>query len=549
MNAYGIDLGTSTCLVAEVVENYDGTIDIECLSDADGNESFPSVVYFEDDNRYKVGAAAVGKLVDAPESTVELVKIRLGKTKEIEVKIDNKMCKKSPQEICSYMLAHLRSLHEDKIDEAVLTVPAYFEQVQKDSTNEVGAVADIKITEMIEEPVAAIMYHLFIEYRKHGINWLSKQDGKNILVFDFGGGTLDLSLINLETDGKELRPTVLHMGGSNKLGGNTIDFVFTKYAIDYLEKMNPQDEFVKEVVAAYNHYYNDYITKGTLKFKEGVSRKVKTYISLLKQDVEQVKCSLSDAKEDIVSFENSYIPMKITRKEFEECILKHRTLNIKREIQMVLEEVCEKGHNVDEVLLVGGSSRIPKLREIIIDVFKGMDVTEDDIMFCDEYDRAVAKGAAIVAAIEKGIQIEPFYKNRCRSIVPRTIQVKTINTTKEFIKEGTEYPLIRNYDIKVEHALSEEVNIKLVETIKVSKTKCEEREICKLTFFLPIYYTGDDVQVSMSIDKTGMYQIKAIHKVTNEQVEYQPERLYALGEKEIIRLKRLIRDKVDISNQ
>lgn len=548
MGAYGIDLGTSNCLVAEVVENYDGSIEIACLSDSEGYETFPSVVYFEDDERYKVGAGAVGKLVDAPESTVELVKIRLGKTKEIEVKIGDKICKKSPQEICSYMLAHLNNLYNGKIDEAILTVPAYFEQMQKDSTNEVGAVADIKINEMIEEPVAAIMYHLFIEYKKHGVNWLHKQDDKNILVFDFGGGTLDLSLIQLETDGKELKPTVLDMGGSNKLGGNTIDFVFTKYAIDYLERMNPQDKFVREVVTAYNDYYSDYITEGILKFKENVSKEVKMYISLLKQDVEQVKCSLSDMKEDIISFEGSYQSMKITREEFEERVLKHRTLNIKKEIQAVLEAICKKEKRVDEVLLVGGSSRIPKLREIIVEVFEGMGLTEEDIIVCDEYDRAVAKGAAIVAAIEKGMEIEPFYRNRCRSIVPRTIQIKTVNTQEEFIKEGTEYPLSKDYDIKVGHALSEEVNIKLLEKVKLSKTEWEEKEICKLTFFLPIYYTGDDIEVSMSIDKTGMYQIKAIHKKTREQVEYEPERLYALGEKEIIRLRKLVREKIDVSD-
>lgn len=549
MGVYGIDLGTTTCLVAEVVQDLDGAIDVECLSDEEGNESFPSVVYFENDNSYKVGDSAVEKLMEEPESTVELVKIRLGKIKTIDVSINGNIQRKTPQEICAYMLRHLNYLYQDKIREAILTVPAFFEQAQKDSTIQVGEVANLKITEMIEEPVAAIMYHIFYEYKKQGISWLETHHEKNILVFDFGGGTLDLSLVRMHRQGNELKPTVLALGGNNNLGGNIIDFVFTKYALEYLEEMYPDDIFISEVVEAYNGYYTNYIENGIIGFEKGVSSEVKKFISRLKIEIESVKCNLSDVETEHIVFERSYKAMKITRREFEEEVLRHSTLNIQQKIEDTLRDMLWRSHNnvVDEVLFVGGSSRIPRLREIVKKAFQKFHLTDDRIICCDEYDNAIAKGAAIVAAIEKGIAVEPFFHNRCRSIVPRTIKVKTISAEEEFIQAGTEYPLAKKYDIKVGHALSEEVNIKLTEMVRISRNQEIEKEICKLTFYLPIYYTGDDIEVSMAINKTGMYQIKAIHKVTNEQIEYEPERLYALQEKEVIRLAKAVQERQDKS--
>ena len=196
MNYYGIDLGTSNCLISKVISNLDDTFDVKCLTDDEGEDSFPSVVYFENEQNYKVGEKARKHLFTEPDSTVELIKIRLGKTHKIQVRTKNSRFEKSPQEISSYLLKHFNTIHSDNIENVVVTVPAFFDQNQKEATMQAGIIADIKPQSLIEEPTAAIMYHIFSEYKAKGINFMNMPQ-KNVLVFDFGGGTLDLSLIEL----------------------------------------------------------------------------------------------------------------------------------------------------------------------------------------------------------------------------------------------------------------------------------------------------------------------------------------------------------------
>ena len=203
MNYYGIDLGTSNCLISKVISNLDDTFDVKCLTDDEGEDSFPSVVYFENEQNYKVGEKARKHLFTEPDSTVELIKIRLGKTHKIQVKTPNSRFEKSPQEISSYLLKHFNTIHSDNIENVVVTVPAFFDQNQKEATMQAGIIADIKPQSLIEEPTAAIMYHIFSEYKAKGINFMNMPQ-KNVLVFDFGGGTLDLSLIELRKNDDEI---------------------------------------------------------------------------------------------------------------------------------------------------------------------------------------------------------------------------------------------------------------------------------------------------------------------------------------------------------
>jgi molecular chaperone DnaK len=550
--SYGIDLGTSNCLIATVEENLDGSFEVICLSDDDGNESFPSVVYFEDEHTYQVGDKALYQLLHEPDSTVELIKIRLGKSNEIPVKVKGarQPILKTPQEVSSYLLRHFNTLHHGEISEAVLTVPAFFDQNQKDATKQAGQLAGINIREMIEEPSAAIMYHLFSQYKEHGIDWFQRRGKRNVLVFDFGGGTLDLSLISVECEGEEVKPRVLFVGGDNELGGNIIDFVFVRHILEYLCLNYRDDGFIQEVKRAYEDYYDGYINHKRLRFPADVSPEIKNFILRLKRNLENVKIQLSTREETTIVFERIYAPLRLTRKQFEDVVLKDRKLNVKARIEAALSQMSRQREVVHEVLLVGGSAQIPYLSRLITDVLGEMNLDRDHIMTSQEYDKSVVKGAAILGAIADGMEIPPFRRNRCRSIVARDIELQHVKGEPiVFVEKGTEYPFPekKEYIFNIGHALSETVDLMLNEVIETPGKASERKPVVDFTFHLPIYYTGDQIRLYLQINEDGLYQVEAVHDETNEYVEYEPQRQFSLSEDDFEKVRKQVEQSRDIT--
>lgn len=489
MAHYGIDLGTSNCLVAKVSQNLDESFDVKCLSDEDGYESFPSVVYFESEKQYKVGNTALKYLYKKPDSTVELVKIRLGKTNHVEIRIDNSIFEKSPQEISSYMLSHLNLLHNKQIDNAVITVPAFFDQSQKDATMQAATLAGMKPKFLLEEPTAAIMYHVFSQYKEHGLDLFNGSQGKKILVFDFGGGTLDLSLIGITTQNNEVVPKVLAIGGDPELGGNIIDFIFTKVILNMLKRKYNDDQFIDNVCNAFNSYYDQYINKHILRFDDNVSEEIKNFIFRLRRNLEQIKIKLSTDEEADIYFEGQYKPIHITRENFEKHVLMCDDINIKDRVISALDQISKKRIAISEVLLIGGSSQIPLIKEMIFEAFEDMRIPKNLISLSSDFEKAVAKGAAIQAAIADGVPIPPFIHNKCESIVARDIELEHAGYRQIFIPMGTEYPFEhkKEFTIKIGHALSETVSLKFNEVVIMQDGYEEKREICNFEFYLPIY--------------------------------------------------------------
>lgn len=550
--SYGIDLGTSNCLIATVEENLDGSFDVICLSDDDGNESFPSVVYFENEHTYQVGEKALYQLLHEPDSTVELIKIRLGKSNEIPVKIKGawQPITKTPQEVSSYLLRHFNTLHHDEISEAVLTVPAFFDQNQKDATKQAGQLAGINIREMIEEPSAAIMYHLFSQYKEHGIDWFQRRGKRNVLVFDFGGGTLDLSLISVECEGEEVKPRVLFVGGDNELGGNIIDFVFVRHILGHLCLNYRNDGFIQEVKRIFEDYYQGYINHNRLRFADGVSPEIKNFILRLKRNLENAKIQLSTRDETTIVFERIYAPLKLTRRDFEEVVLKDPDLNVRTRIEDALNQMSKQREVVHEVLLVGGSAQIPYLSRLITSVLGEMNLDRDHIITSQEYDKSVVKGAAILGAIADGMEIPPFRRNRCRSIVARDIELQHANEESiVFVEKGTEYPFPdkKEYIFNIGHALSETVDLMLNEVIERPGTRPERKPVVDFTFHLPIYYTGDQIRLYLQINEDGLYQVEAVHDETNELVEYEPQRQFSLSEEALVEVRKRVEQSKDIT--
>lgn len=535
MDCCGIDLGTSNCLIAKITQRLDDSFEIKCLSNLDGEESFPSVVYFEDDKTYKVGKVALKKLIEQPDSTIELIKIRLGKTSQIRVNTPDLSFEKSPQEISSYMLKHFDKFCETNILDAVVTVPAFFGQSEKDATMQAGKLAEIEVLSLIEEPTAAIMYHIFQLYSENGIEWLSTQGQKNILVFDFGGGTLDLSLIDVHYLNDEVVPSVLKVGGDTTLGGNLIDFIFTKMVIEFLRENYPDDLFIEEVQIAYKEYFDSYIKGEKLRFSNSVSLDVKQFIFRLKRNLEQVKKKLSTQEETNIVLEGKYRQIPINRKNFEKSVLMCDELNIRDKIESALVQISRARKRVDEVLLIGGSSQIPFVKEVILEAFADMGVTKDLIFVCDDFEKAVAKGAAIQSAILKGVQIPPFMNNKCYSVVARDIEISHSGNCKTLVPSGTPYPLEKkvSYDIEIGHSLAEKINLRLNEIVVNDDKEKKTNEICDFQFYLPVYYTNDVINVALNIDEAGLYQIEAVHHKTKETVEFEPNKRYSLSDSDL----------------
>lgn len=534
MNYYGIDLGTSNCLISKIISNLDDTFDVKCLTDDNGEDSFPSVVYFENEKNYKVGETARKHLFTAPDSTVELIKIRLGKTHKIQVKTPSGRFEKSPQEISSYLLSHFNTIHSENIENVVVTVPAFFDQNQKEATMQAGIIADIKPQSLIEEPTAAIMYHIFSEYKEKGINFLN-MPRKNVLVFDFGGGTLDLSLIELTKNDDEIIPKVLAIGGDEELGGNNIDFLFTKIILDYLKRKNPTDDFIDEVNDIFEEYYYTYVEDHILRFPDDTPDDIKNFIFRLKRNLEQIKIKLSSSEEERIVLEGKYKPISIKRETFEKKILMDDDINIKERIKdalgVISKEARKQNAPVHEVLLIGGSSQIPFVKKTIIETLKEFKIAEEHIVLSDDFEKAVAKGAAIQSAIMAGVPIPPFMHNKCSSIVARDIELEHAGESKLFIKMGTSYPLEEKerHTVRIGHSLSETVTLKLNEIVD----EHSKRQICNFEFYLPIYYTDDPIEIAMDIDEAGLYKIEAIHLNTGESVEFEPNKQYSLSNTQI----------------
>ena len=520
---YGIDLGTSNCLVAEVIGGGRDTV-IQCLPVEESSKahSFRSVVHFSDPEHCIIGETAEHKLLEHPDQTIELIKTRIGKEKSVEIKFEeSKLIREySPQELAAFLLQHIHRMHPNKVKKAVLTVPADFDREKKAVTKQVGDLAEIEIVELIEEPSAAIMYYLYKTTTQEEVKKLKDQP-KNYLVFDFGGGTLDLSLIQVSLDKNgNTSPSVIAIDGNPELGGNLIDLQFCKYIIDeVLTREYSYDPFVHQVAEEFA-YYMKY-----LRFRKKTDLAVKKFILSLKKGLEEVKILLSE--EDEVTYEFpliTYDDIEISREEFEAEIL---DTYFRTPVTNALENIQKKNTKrlqIDQILFVGGTSRIPYFRTLINDIFPGAD--QRIIMF-DEYDTAIAKGAAILGAIINNQSIPPFDFNRCRSTVANSILIEHFNTDELVVPFGTQFPFPTPIEKKfaIRHSLNTFIDIEVKEQIGTSD---RYRTIKKAQFYHPFYYTDETVTVLLQIDQYGIVYVSAIHDVTDEAVDFRMKPLYVL---------------------
>ena len=371
----GIDLGTTNSVVA-VMEGGEPMV----INNSEGARTTPSVVAFTKDGNRLVGQVAKRQAVTNPENTVYSIKRFMGRRFD-EVNEEMKMvpykvtragndvrifaCDKewSPPEISAMILQKLKQAAEDylgqKVTQAVITVPAYFNDSQRQATKDAGKIAGLEVMRIVNEPTAAALAY-----------GLDKKKDETIAVFDFGGGTFDISILEVGEGVVEVKST----NGDTHLGGDNIE----QRVIDWII-----EEFRKD---------------------QGIDlSKDKMALQRLKESAEKAKIELSSTMETEINLPfitadqagPKHLVMKLTRAKFEQLVedILQRTIGPCR---AALEDAGLKTDKIDEVVLVGGSTRIPKVQQMVKDFFgrephKGVNP-----------DEVVAVGAAIQAGVLGG---------------------------------------------------------------------------------------------------------------------------------------------------
>jgi len=353
--AIGIDLGTTNSVIAV----YEGDSPI-IIPNSRGGRLTPSVVSFTKEGEILVGQSAKNQAIINSDRTISSIKRKMGTRYSIE--IDDKSY--SPEEISAFILRKLKKDAEDylgyEVKDAVITVPAYFNDSQRQATINAGKIAGINVLRIINEPTAASLAY-----------GLDKDKEQIVMVFDIGGGTYDVSILEIGNGVFQ----VLATSGNNHLGGDDFD----KQLLDYVIK-----EYKKS---------------------EGIDlSKDRMALQRLSEEVEKVKIELSDAPATNLNIPfitatksgPKHLEMKITRSLFENLI-KDIVEQIKEPAEIALKDAKLTKDKIDKVLLVGGSTRIPYIQEKIKEI-TGKEELHREI----NPDECVALGAAIQAAIIKG---------------------------------------------------------------------------------------------------------------------------------------------------
>ncbi|BBB92619.1 MAG TPA: Hsp70 family protein [Methylomusa anaerophila] len=402
----GIDLGTTNSAAAYI---HNGQPEIIPLSD--GKRLMPSVAMMDMQGRIIVGETARASLVAMPDRVVAAVKRRMGSTELITMAGQQF----SAQEISAIILKELKKHIEAKLGgdeiEAVITVPAYFTDEQRRATKQAGELAGFAVERIINEPTAAAL--------AYGLNKLGED--RHILVYDLGGGTFDVSVVEMISGILEVRASA----GDSQLGGEDFDWRLVDWLAEKVKKSHGIDP------------------------RQDIRAK-----SLLKEQAEKIKMKLSTA--DKVSVEIPLLTMKrnrpvglfteITREDFNQLIkdLLDKTTDC---VKRALADAGILPADVQDILLVGGSTRIPRVREMIVELFKKeprADVNPDEAVALGAAVQAGIKGGALsasglivtdVAPFSLGVAVARNYNGVMRSgifhvIIPRNTPVPAARTDK-----------------------------------------------------------------------------------------------------------------------
>lgn len=506
----GIDLGTTNSCVA-IMEGKEPTV----ILNSEGKNTTPSVVGFLDDGERKVGDHAKRQAVTNPKRTVYSIKRLMGRsydevTEELKrlpyevvrgdnntprVKIDGRLY--TPQEISAMILQKMKKTAEDylgyEVTEAVITVPAYFNDSQRQATKEAGEIAGLKVKRIINEPTSAAL--------AYGLDKFHKE--QKIAVYDLGGGTFDISILEVGEGVFEVRST----SGDTHLGGDDFD----QRIINWLA-----DEFKKD---------------------EGVDlRQDPMALQRLKEAAERAKIELSLSNQTEINlpyiFPVNGIPKhlvrKLTRAQFEHLIddLLQKTIE---PCKIALREAGLNASDIDNVLLVGGSTRIPKVQQLVEEFFgkkPKKDLNPDEI---------VAVGAAVQGAILTG-EVKDIL---LLDVTPLSLGLETLGgVMTKLIEANTTIPTKKTevFTTAADNQNSVEIHVLQGERPMAKDNKSIGR--FHLDGIPPAPRGVPKIEVTFDIDANGILSVTAKDTATGKQQNIRIEASSGLSQAEIDKMKR-----------
>ena len=415
----GIDLGTTNSAAA-VYHNDE----IKVIKSSDNKMSdsvekmFPSIVYINKKaDEILVGIPAKNKYVSNPQNTILEIKRKMGTKETVEVDGD----KYTPEQISSYILKKIKTeseafLNEKEIKDAIITVPAYFNDAQRQSTIDAGRLAGLNVIRIVNEPTAACL--------AYGLDKITHKDKMNIMVFTFGGGTHDVTTMLLEND----KFKVIATSGDTRTGGTDIDQVI----------VNRLKELIKE---KYNKEVDDPSTEARLKL---AAEEAKIHLSYhLAADIEMG---------EIFPDDDSTFEYTLSQEELEQLSMPV-VKRVEDTIKTVLFDSRLGTEGIDKLILIGGQTRMPLVRKIVEDYMKTAAEGGLDPMSC------VANGAAINAAILQGkLSYEMV------DVTPLTLGVGTApGTVQRLIRRNSPIPISRQQIFTTSKDNQNSVGVKIVQ--------------------------------------------------------------------------------------
>ena len=461
----GIDLGTTNSCVS-VIEGGEPVV----ITNPEGNRTTPSVVAFKDGDTI-VGEAAKRQAITNP-NTISSIKRHMGEKYSVDV--DGKTY--TPQEISAKILQYLKSYAEgylgETVNKAVITVPAYFTDAQRQATKDAGRIAGLEVERIINEPTAAAL--------AYGAD-KTEQD-KTIMVFDLGGGTFDVSILELGGGVFEVVAT----SGDNHLGGDDFDNAIANYIVEEFKKANGID-LSQDKMAMQR------IKEESEKAKKELSTTQQTHISM-----------------PFISANESgplHIDMDLTRAKFDELTkdLVQRTL---KPVQDALKDAGLTKNDIDEIILVGGSTRIPAVQELIK---KELGKEPNKSVNPDE---CVAMGAAIQGGVLAG-DVEDLV---LLDVTPLSLGLEVMGGLYDVVIErNTTIPTTKTkvYSTAVDNQPSVDIHVLQGERKMAADNKTLGR--FQLTDIPPAPRGVPQIEVSFNIDANGIVNITAKDKGTGKE--------------------------------
>jgi molecular chaperone DnaK len=513
----GIDLGTSNSAASYVEAGKPKMIPSAEGTTLVGGKAFPSYVAVNKDGELLVGEPARRQAVANPEGTAQAFKRKMGE--DVKIKLNNKEF--TPQQLSAFILQKIKKDSEmylgTKIDKAVVTVPAYFNDAQRQATKDAGAIAGLEVVRIINEPTAAAL--------AYGLDKTSAKD-QQVLVFDFGGGTLDVTIMNFGGGVFE----VISTSGDTQLGGHDMDNTLLDYVVEEFKKQENID-----------------------------LHKDKMAMQRIREAAEKAKIELSSVFETEINLPfitatnegPKHFLLKITRTKLEQLV-KPIVDKCKHPVEQALADAKLKPQDIEKIILVGGPTRMPMIQKFLEDYFGPKIERGIDPMEC------VAMGAAVQGAVLAGdTEVKEV---QLLDVIPLTLGIETLGgVMTPLIDRNTTIPTSKSqtFSTAADSQTSVEIHVLQGERSMANDNRTLGRFI--LDGIPPAPRGMPQIEVSFDINADGILKVTAKDKATSKTQNIEIRDSKALSKEEIEKMKkesemyaaedRKKKETIDIKNQ